>query len=175
MPLSKKRQNEILRLTYQGGDELTAAIEAGADATRKHLRMINREISAFVTTCTDRHALDFFAANWPWDGNVKPILKLIKNPHVDAGTLLRLYWYSCPEDYYLFHRAASELDPGFERDVFTAIRRIETRIVKGDYASATIPFDPTGRVSMPERHDEFARAIPEIMFQPTTGRKRKRG
>ena len=175
MALTKKRQSEILRLTYQGGDELTAAMEAGEAATQKHLRKINREIDDFVTSCDDKRELDFFAANWPWDGNVKPILKLITNPNVDAGTLLRMYWYACPEDYYLFHRSASELDPGYERDVFTVIRRIETRLVKGDYKTATVPFDPSSHVSMPERHDEFARSIPDVMFQPITGKKRKRG
>ena len=175
MALSKKRQKEILRLTLQGGEELTAAIESGESAYQKHMRSINRETNAFLDSCTDKRELDFFAENWNWDGDVKPILRLIKNPHVDAGTLLRLYWYACPEDYYLFHRSASELDPGFERDVFTVIRRIESRFAKGDYKSATIAFDPTDRVSMPERHDEFARTIPDIMFQPISGRQRKRG
>lgn len=175
MSLSKKRQNEILRLTLQGGDELTAAMEAGEAATQKHLRMINREITDFVTSCEDKRELDFFAANWPWDGNVKPILGLINNPIVDAGTLLRMYWYACPEDYYLFHRAASELDAGYERDVFTVIRRIEARIVKADYHTASIAFDPTGHVSMPERHGEFARPIPDIMMKPIFGRQRKGG
>jgi hypothetical protein len=175
MALAKRRQAEILRLTLQGGDELTAAIEAGERAYQRHMRKINREINEFVTTCDDKRELDFFAQNWSWDGNVKPILKLVKNPNVDAGTLLQMYWYACPEDYYLFHRSASELDPGFERDVFTAIRRIEARMVKGDYKTASIPFDPTPRISMPERHGEFARPIPDVMFQPIIGRKRKRG
>ena len=175
MALSKKRQSEILRLTLQGGEELTAAIEAGESAYRKHIRKINREINEFVTTCDDKRELDFFAQNWSWDGNVKPILKLVKNPNVDAGTLLRMYWCACPEDYYLFHRSASELDAGFERDVFTVIRRIETRIVKGNFETATIPFDPTPWVSMPERHEEFSRSIPEMMFKPITGRRRKHG
>ena len=175
MALTKKRRAEILRLTLQGGDELTAAIEAGESAYQKHMRKINREIHDFVTTCEDKHELDFFAENWNWDGNIKPILKLIRNPHIDAGTLLRMYWYACPEDYYLFHRSASELDPGFERDVFTAIRRIEARIVNGDFNTASISFDPTPRVSMPQRHEEFARSIPETMFKPIKGRQQKRG
>ncbi|MEM7314728.1 MAG: DUF4274 domain-containing protein [Planctomycetota bacterium] len=175
MALSKKRQKEILRLTLQGAEELTSAIDSGESAYRKHMRLIKRETNAFLDSCTDKRELDFFAENWNWDGDVKPILRLIKNPNVDAGTLLRLYWYACPEDYYLFHRSALEFDAGFERDVFTAIRRIESRIVNGNYKSATIAFDPTDRVSMLERHDEFARTIPEIMFQPITGRQRKRG
>jgi len=175
MALSKKRQNESLRLTLQGGDELTLAIESGESAYRKHMRSINRETNAFLDSCTDKRELDFFAENWNWDGDVKPILRLIKNSYVDAGSLLRMYWYGCPEDYYLFHRSANELDPGFERDVYNVLRRIERRIVKSEYKSASIGFDPTPHVSMPDRHNEFARSIPEIMFKPIKGRMRKRG
>lgn len=175
MALSKKRQNEIMRLVYEGGDELTAAIELGEKATAKHLRAIHREISAFLKTCEDKDELDVFAANWHRDGREKPIHQLIKNLNVDAGTLLRVYWLSCPEDYYLFHSSASEAEEGFERDVFNTLVRIERRIVKSEYKTAVIPFDPTDHVSMPERHAEFARQIPEIMFQPITGRKQNRG
>ena len=175
MKLTKKRQKEIIRLTLQGGEELTVAMDAGDAAYRKHMRSINREINVFVENCKNKQELDFFSENWNWDGNVKPILKLIRNPDLDAGTLLRMYWYACPEDYYLFHRSANELDAGFERDVYNIIRRIERRIVKSEYKTASIPFDPTPRVSMPERHDEFARAIPNIMFQPIAGQRPKRG
>ena len=174
MAISKRRKNEILRLTLQGGDELSQAIETGHSAYLKHMRKINQEINTFLDECKDKHELDFFAENWNWDGEVKPILRLIKNPHVDAGTLLRMYWYACPEDYYYFHSSANELDAGFERNVFTAIRRIERRITKGDYKTATIPFDPAPHVSMSERYEEFARTIPDVMFEPITGRKRKK-
>jgi predicted DNA-binding WGR domain protein len=172
--LPKKRQKEILRLVYQGGDDLTIAIEAGDAAYRKHIRKINRETKNFFDLCDDRYELEFFAKNWYWDGNVKPILMLIKNPYVDAGTLLKMYWYACPEDYYLFHYSASELDTEYERDVYNIIRRIERRIVKGEFKTASIAVDPTSFISMPERHHEFLRPIPDIMKQPIAGRKRKK-
>lgn len=66
MTLSRKRKEEILRLTLQGGDELTAAIESGESAYRKHIRSINRETYAFLDACTDQRELDFFAENWNW-------------------------------------------------------------------------------------------------------------
>ena len=172
MPLSKKRQEEILRLTYEGGAELTEAISRGKKETAKHLRKIRREITEFLKNCTDKQELDFFAANWNRDGNEKPIHQLIKNPHVDAGTLLRVYWYSDPEYYYAAHRSASELDEGFERDVFTTLQRIERRITKSEYKTASIPFDPKNHITMWDRRPEFARQIPEIMYQPITGRKK---
>lgn len=173
--LSKKRQQEILRLTEEGGEDLSAAIDEGEKAISKFLREIRKEITSFLKTSTNKHELHFFAENYHWEGNLKPmpILDLVKNPNVDAGTLLKLYWYGCPEDYYLFHKSESEIDDEFERQVFRALRRIEKRIVKADYKTASIPFDPTDSISMSDRKSEFARQIPDIMYQPNTGRKRK--
>jgi hypothetical protein len=176
MKLSEKRQREILRLVYEGGQEITDARERGGEKeVDRHLRAIRREISDFLATCEDSGELDFFAENCPRDGREKPIHELIKNPNVDAGTLLRVYWLSCPEDYYLFYSTALQVDAGFERDVFCTIVRIERRIGKSEYKTASVPFDPAEHVSMPERHSEFARQIPKIMFQPIAGRKRNEG
>ena len=174
MALSKKRQKEILRLVYEGEDELSAAMEFGEKETEKHLRSIRKEISAFLKNSKDKTELDFFAVNWNRDGNEKPIHQLIKNPNVDAGTLLRLYWQSCPEDYYLFYRVASDVDEGFERDVFLTLRRIEARILKSDFKTSSVTFDPSSHVSMRDQHPEFERQIPPIMFEAIPGKKPRR-
>src|SRR6188474_30230 len=100
MALSEKRQNEIMRLVHEGGDELTKAIERGEKETEMHLQKIHREIADFLKTCTNIEELDFFAENWARDGREKPIHQLIENPHVDAGTLLRVFWLSDPEYFY---------------------------------------------------------------------------
>jgi hypothetical protein len=175
MALSKKRQNEIMRLVHQGGDDLTEAMSRGEKETANHLPKIRREISEFLKTCANKEELDYFAQNWSRDGNENPIHLLVKNPHVDAGTLLRVYWLSDPEYYYLSHRSASELPEGFERDVFATLQRIERRITKAEYKTASIPFDPKNWISMWDRRSEFARPIPEIMYQPITGRKKSNG
>jgi hypothetical protein len=75
----------------------------------------------------------------------------------------------------LFYRSASEVEEGFERDVFTTLQRIERRILRSESLTSSIPFDPTNHISMLDRHSEFARQIPDIMFQPITRRKRNRG
>lgn len=172
MALSKKRQNEIIRLVHEGGDELTQAMSLGEKETARHLRAIRREISDFLKTCENKDELDFFAENWSRDGREKPIHQLIENPHVDAGTLLRIYWLSDPEYYYLSYRSAPEVEE-FDRDVFTTLQRIERRILRSEYLTSSIPFDPTSWISMPDRHSEFARQIPDIMVRPITGRKEK--
>jgi hypothetical protein len=173
--LSQRRQFEILRLTYEGGDELTAAIAQGEKAYAKHRRQIYREITDFLKTTTNKDELHFFADNWHWEASGKPVLQLIKNPHVDAGTLLQIFWYGCPEDYYQFDRHESEIDDDAERVVFQALRQIERRIVKGEYKTAAIPFDPSKWISMWERRSEFARPIPDVMYQPILGGKPRKG
>lgn len=169
MALSEQRRQEIMRLVYEGSEELTAAMELGERETARHLENIRREIADFLRTCTSAEELDFFAANWTRDGREGPIHELIENPHVDAGTLLRLYWYSDPEYYYSSYRSASELGDGSERDVFTTLERIERRMTRSEYKTASVPFDPTGHITMPDRRAGFARPIPEVMYRPITG------
>jgi hypothetical protein len=88
---------------------------------------------------------------------------------VDAGTLLRLYWYSDPEFYYSEYDSAEEVDEGFERDVFITLLTIERRITQGDYRTASVPFDPKNWITMRDRRAEFARPIPDVMYQPIPG------
>jgi hypothetical protein len=147
MALSKQRSEEIFNLTLRGGES-------------------EKDADKFVSSCTNSEELHFFAEHYNWDGDVKPIRRLIKNPNVDGGTLLYLYWYACPEDYYLFHKDAKDVERGYERDVFNVIREIERRIVDGDFRTASVPFDPRPRISMRERHREFAREIPTVMMEP---------
>jgi hypothetical protein len=98
MALSEKRQQEIIRLVGQGSGDLERDEKLALDEQEKrHLQEIHRAREDFLRTCTSAEELDFFAANWARDGREKPVHALIENPHVDAGTLLRLYWYSDPE------------------------------------------------------------------------------
>lgn len=172
--LSQRRREEIMRLVYEGGEELTAAMDQGEKAIAKFLRQMEREIKNFLKTTTNKEELQYFAENWHWEANTRPLLELVRNPHIDAGTLLQLYWYGCPEDYYLFHQSASEIESEFERYVFRVLRQIESRFVRSDYKTASFPFDPTDRISMWDRRDEFARQIPEVMYQPISGRKSRK-
>jgi len=169
MPLSEKRQEEIMRLVHEGGDELTAAIARGKIETDKHLEKIHREIADFLKTCTNPEELDFFAENWARDGREKPIHQLIANPHVDAGTLLRVFWLSDPEYFYETTCSASEIDDESERDIFVTLETIERRITQSEYKTASIRFDPKVWITMRDPRAEFARPIPEVMFQPITG------
>jgi hypothetical protein len=170
MALSAKRQQEIMRLVGEGSGDLQRDLMLALDEQEKqHLRKLHRELTDFLSTCTSAEELDFFAENWARDGREKPIHALIENPHVDAGTLLRLYWYSDPEYYYSEYRSASEPDSLSDRDVFTTLERIERRMTRSEFKTASVPFDPKGHITMPDGRSEFLRPIPEVMYQPITG------
>ena len=128
----------------------------------------------FLKTTTDKHELHFFAENWHWEANTRPMLELVKNPHVDAGTLVQIFWHGSAEDFYLFHKSASEIESEYERYIFRVLRHIERRIVKAEYKTALIPFDPSNHISMWDRRDEFARPIPDVMYQPVSRRRKRR-
>lgn len=168
MSLSEKRQQEIMRFVGEGSGDLERDEALALDEERPHLRKLHRERADFLRTCTRAEELDFFAANWDRDGREKPIHALIENPHVDAGTLLRLYWYSDPEFYYLKYRSASELDAPTDRDIFLILERIEHRLIRSEYKTASIPFDPKRHITMSGRRSEFARPIPEALYRPIT-------
>jgi len=169
MALPEKRRQELMRLVHEGGEELSEAIARGEQETKRHLEKIHREISEFLKTCTDKEELDFFAENWTRDGREKPIHELVANPHVDAGTLLRLYWYSDPEFFFTECRSAEELTDVTERDIFITLERIERRLTGSEYKTATIPFDPGPHITMRDRRSELARPIPDVMYQRITG------
>jgi hypothetical protein len=169
MALSEERQQEILRLVVQGSGDLEQDERFALDEEKPHLRKLHQERVDFLRTCTSAEELDFFAENWARDGREKPIHALIENPHVDAGTLLRVYWYSDPEYYYSGCRSASDLDNDTDRDIFTTLERIERRITGSEYNTASVPFDPRNHVTMRDQYSEFARPIPEVMFRPITG------
>lgn len=171
--LTQRRQAELLRLAYEGGADLTAAYDQSEKAGDKFRREVHREIMQFLKETTNKHELQFFADNWHWDSGSKPLLELAKHSHVDAGTLLQIFWNGSAEDYYLFHRAAADIDDEFERAVFQVFLQIERRFVKGDIKTSTIPFDPTDRITLQDRRGEFARPMPDVMYQPISAGKRR--
>ncbi len=170
MALSEKRQQEIIRLVGEGSGDLERDEKLARDEQQKRrLQELHRAREDFLRTCTSAEELDFFAANWARDGREKPIHMLIENPHVDAGTLLRLYWYSDPEYFYSEYGSDDEVDDPTERDIFTTLERIEHRMTRGEYKTASVPFDPQGHITMPDRASEFTKPIPEAMYRPITG------
>lgn len=172
MAISKRRQQEIINLAIPGVPPDTPEELWNDDAALEPLiRAADRKRNAWLKSTTDPKELHLFAENWHWDGGGgKPLQLLVANPHCDAGTIMMLYWLGCAEDYYFQYHTISHIAHEHDREIYRLLRQIERKIVKGDYATANIYFDPTPYISMADRTDEFERQIPEAMYQPV-GRK----
>lgn len=177
MAISKRRQQEIIDLAIPGVPPGTPEHLWNDDNALKPLiQAANRKRKAWLESATDPHELDLFAQNWHWDGGGgKPLQYLVANSHCDAGTMLMLFWLGSAEDYYFQYRTIKEVDWEHDREIYRLLRQIERKIVKSDYATAKIYFDPAPYVTMPDRKGEFARAIPDVLYEPIGRRGRKTG
>lgn len=173
MAISKRRQQEIIDLATPGVPPGTPEHLWNNDkALAPLIRSADRIRNTWLDTTTDPNELQLFAENWHWDGGGgKPIQRLVANPACDAGTMLFIFWHGGAEDYYFRYHAVKDIDWDYDREIFRVLRQIERKIVKADYSTARIYFDPTPRISMLDRRDEFARQIPDILYQPI-GKKR---
>lgn len=172
MAISKHRRQEIIDLATPGvPPEIPEKLWDDDIALAPLIRAADKKRKAWLQVATDPKELHLFAENWHWDGGgAKPLLTLVENPYCDAGTMLMLFWHGGGEDSYFQYDAINEIDREFDCEMHRLLRRIEKKIVGKDYATANIYFDPSSFISMRDRRDEFARQIPEILYQPI-GRK----
>lgn len=175
MPISKKRQREIIDLATPGvPPDTPEELWNDDEALAPLIRRADRKRSRWLANHTNAQELHLFAQNWHWDGGGgKPLQKLVANPHCDAGTMLLLFWYGCAEDYYFQFDTIRRITGEHDREIFRLLRQIERKISKSEYGSANIFFDPAPHVSMLDRREEFSRQIPECMYCPIGRRKRK--
>lgn len=87
--------------------------------------------------------------------------------------MLMLFWLGSAEDYYYQYSTIKEIDWKHDREIYRLLRQVERRIVKSDYATARIFFDPAPYITMSDRKDEFARAIPDVLYRPIGRKSRK--
>jgi len=172
MAISKKRQQEIVDLATPGVPPGTPEELWNDDAAlAPSIRAADRKRASWLKSATDPKELQLFAENWQWEGGGgKPLQPLVANPYCDAGTLLMLFWHGGGEDSFFQYSAVNEIERVFDREIHRVLRRIETRLTKRDYKTANIYFDPSQLASMAERREEFARFLPDLMYQPI-GRK----
>ena len=174
MPISKRRQKEIIDLATPGVPPDTPEELWNDDAALDPLiRAADRRRKEWLQTATDPTELHLFAEHWHWDGGGgKQLLPLVDNPHCDAGTMLMLFWHGGGEDMYFQYDAIKDVDSEFDREVHRLLRRIEKKLANKEFVTAKIYFDPFPFISMRDRGDEFARPIPEFLYDPI-GRKPK--
>ena len=172
MAISKRRQQEIIDLATPGVPPGTPEhLWNDDDALKPLIRAADLMRTAWLKSANDPRELHLFAENWHWDGGGgKPLQNLVANSHCDAGTMLMLFWLGSAEDYYFQYRTIKEIDWEHDREIYRLLRQIERKLVKSDYATAKVYFDPASYISMSDRRQEFAREIPDVLYKPI-GRK----
>lgn len=177
VPISKRRQKEIIELAIPGVPPGTPEELWNDEAALKLLiRDADRKRRVWLSAATDPKELHLFAENWHWDGGGgKQLQPLVANQHCDAGTLLLLFWHGGGEDSYYQYNRPAEIESEFDREVHWLLLKIERRLIKKDYLTANIYFDPSSFASMYDQRADFARNLPELMYHPIGRKPRKSG
>ena len=93
----------------------------------------------FITSCTDAETLHLYAYNYNWgDGFEEPTL-IIQNPHCSMSTALTLFYLADGVEY--LSDPDQEADE-YQQDWLTFVSALYKRIIKADFPSAPIKFDP---------------------------------
>jgi len=122
-------------------------------------------------------ALHRKALKYNWDDGVRKLSAIVGDKACDLGTALAIYWMGAP-GFDQQWKTAKDLGAGDWRlPVFTFLRALEKRIIKRDFATADILFNPRfDRTTVDDRgHDWTAeygeikavRPIPAALKEPS--------
>ena len=166
--LSKKRDQFIRDIASNDWEFRFKDLDDHA-AYNRESRKWKKERASFLQEASKPLELHWFTCNWNAGRGLKPLSKIVKNPHCDAGTALRLYWINDPY-YYQEYAAISDCPYEDEREMLRILRSIERRFKRCDFATSNISFDPTPWID--DKYLPFAiHQMPEVMREQV-GRKR---
>lgn len=93
----------------------------------------------FITSCTDAETLHLYAYNYNWgDGFEEPTL-IMDNPVCCMSTALTLFYLADGVEY--LSDPEQEVDE-YQQDWWTFVTTLYDRIIKRDFPSAPIKFEP---------------------------------
>lgn len=129
-----------------------------------------------MTTASKRtRALHRKALGYNWDNGIEGLQKILDDRACDRGTALAIYWMGAP-GYYREYRKVTDAE-SWERKTLRFLRALERRYLRGEFASATVLFNPRfDKTTVDTRgHDwtaeyadvRIARPIPEEMLEPS--------
>lgn len=126
---------------------------------------------------TKAKALHRQALRHNWDDGLFRLERILADRACDLGTALLIYWLGAPGFDRQYVTAKDLGTNGWRRPVFTFLRKLEKRLLKRDFATASILFNPRfDRTTMTkDGHDwtaEYAdipnvRPIPEALKEPS--------
>ncbi len=123
---------------------------------------------------TAAEALHRKALGANWDDGIPRLAKIVAHPSCDLGTGLAVYWMGAPgfDQQYKSKRSV----PSWRLETFAFVRELERRLVKRDFKTAAILFNPRfDRTTIDKKgYDwtaeysdvEVVRRIPEVLKEP---------
>ncbi len=87
-------------------------------------------------------ALHRAAIRHNWDDGLFRLERILADTSCDLGTALAIYWMGAPGYDQQFATAKDLGTSGWRRSTFSFLRKLEKRILKRDFATATILFNP---------------------------------
>ena len=94
---------------------------------------------AFVVNCTDAETLHLYAYNYNWDDGFEEPTLIMQNPHCSMSTALTLFYLADGMEYLSDPEQEVSV---YQQDWLTFVMTLYNRIIKGDYLSVPIKFDP---------------------------------
>lgn len=94
---------------------------------------------AFITNCTDAETLHLYAYNYNWDDGFEEPTLIMQNPHCSMSTALTLFYLADGVEYLSDPEQEVSV---YQQDWWTFVTTLYKRIIKGDFPSAPIKFDP---------------------------------
>jgi hypothetical protein len=112
-----------------------------------------------------------------WDDGLFQLEQILADRSCDLGTALAIYWMGAPGFDQAYTTSKDLGGDGWRRPVFSFLRKLEKRILKRDFATASILFNPRFDRQTVSRtgHDwtaEYAdvkkvRPIPDALKEPS--------
>ena len=94
---------------------------------------------AFITACTDAETLHLYAYNYNWDDGFEEPTLIMQNPNCSMSTALTLFYLADGVEY--LSDTEQEADE-YEQDWQAFVKNLYNRIIKGDFPSSPIRFEP---------------------------------
>ncbi len=115
------------------------------------------------------------AQRYNWDSGEEGLERILADPACDYGTALLIFWMGAP-GFDRQYAAAKDVD-SWRLSTFTFLRALEERLLRGDFATSSILFNPQfDRTTVsPHGHDwtaeysdiEIKRPIPSPLYEPS--------
>lgn len=129
-------------------------------------RWSEKKTMQYIRSCTDPETLQLYAYNYNWDDGFEGPTLIMQNPHCSMSTALTLFYLADGVEY--LSDPEQEVSQ-YQRDWWTFVTTLYNRIIKGDFPSAPIRFEPP--ITRVERYkmEKSLSDVERVFYTPIDG------